>query len=56
MNALLHFLQETIAEVHAVLDPQGRQLSVRVHLTRGVSASVNFMKNWSMSSVPDIAC
>ena len=47
-NAVLFFLREVISGADAVLEPSG---TVWAHSIRGVSTSVLFLWNWSVSKV-----
>ena len=47
-NALSFFLREVISGAGAVLEPSGTE---RAHSIRGVSTSVSFLWNWSVSKV-----
>ena len=45
-----------ISDASAALIPFEDSANPRAHSIRGVSASINFMKNWFLKSVLKVAC
>ena len=52
-NAISYFLREIIAESGA---SKKSSITPRAHSIRGIATSTAFHKNWSVSSVLDVAC